>query len=140
MPDRRPAALLARAGSTALAALAGAVLGIVGSFTHQSLPPLGIVLALGTAAMLLTGVRVTTRGRLPTVAAAALLGVVMALLAPVSPSGSVVIPGNLLGYSWVVGVGVIALLALAWPDVQRPHRAAPSSIYESPEEKEPTAP
>ncbi|WAB81785.1 DUF6113 family protein [Microcella daejeonensis] len=134
MPEPRPIALLGRAGSTALAALGGAVLGLVGSFTHQSIPPLGIVMALATAATLLLGVRATTRGRLPTLAAALLLGGVVGWLAIPSPSGSVIIPGNAPGYAWILGLGIIALLVLAWPDVQRPHRAAPTSIETTPEE------
>ena len=134
MPDCRPVALLTRAGSTALAALSGAVLGIVGSFTHQSLPPLGVVLALATAVLLLVGVRVTTRGRLPTLAAALLLVGVAGWLALPSPSGSVIVPANPAGYVWSLGVVVIAMLVLSWPAVQRPLGGAPDIIGSSPEE------
>ena len=134
MPERRPVALLARIGSTALAALAGAVLGMVGSFTHQSLPPLGVILALVTAALLLVGVRATTRGRLPTAAATLLLSGVAGWLALPSPSGSVIIPANLPGYAWSFGIVLIALIVLAWPAIQRPRQAAPDSIASPAEE------
>jgi len=134
MPEHRPVALLARIGSTALAAFGGAVLGVIGSFTHQSLPPLGVILALVTAALLLIGVRATTRGRLPTAATALLLGGVAGWLALPSASGSVIIPANLPGYAWSFGIVFIALIVLAWPAVQRPRQAAPGSITSSAEE------
>ena len=42
--------------------------------------------------------------------------------------GSVLVPGNLVGYAWLLGVAMIALVVIGWPSIQRPPRRAPDTM------------
>ena len=129
-----------RLGVLALASLGGAVLGLMGSFTHQSLQPWGVAIALITVALYLSGLRVWAGDRGPASLAAAGIAAVSGFLAMPDAGGSVVIPANFAGYTWTLGVVLIALLVLAWPRVQRPPRRAAGSIeVPASEEKDATA-
>ncbi len=130
-----------RLGVLALASLGGAVIGLMGSFTHQSLPPVGLAIALVTVGLYAAGLRVWGDDRGPALAGAFGVSAVTLGLSSPGAGGSVVIPGNLLGYGWSFGLMLVALLILAWPRVQRPPRREAGSIEEPPsEEKDPTAP
>ena len=103
---------------------AGAVLGLVGTFAHQSLPPIGVSIALITVALYVVGLRAWGGVRTPAVAGAVGVGFVSGLLATVT-GGSVLVPANTVGYAWLVGIAGVAFVALAWPHVERnPQRAA----------------
>ncbi|KQV24500.1 hypothetical protein [Yonghaparkia sp. Root332] len=132
---------LHRIGVLALSSLSGAAVGLVGSATHQSLPPVGIALALVTTALLLSGLRAWGDDRGPAVAGAFGLGSVALALATPGAGGSVLIPGNPLGYGWTLGIMLIALVVLAWPRIQRTHRRPAGSIEPTaPDQKDPSAP
>ncbi len=127
-----------------MAILGGVVIGLMGSFTHQSVQPWGAAIALSTVALYLSGLRAWGDDRGPAGAGAIGIAGVSAILAAPGADGSIVIPANAAGYSWSLGLVLVALIVLAWPRVQRPHRRPTSSIEttapDRPEEKDPTAP
>lgn len=132
---------LRRLGEIAVATLGGAVIGLMGSFTHQSVQPWGIAIALATVALYLSGLRAKGDDRGPAAAGAIGIAGVSGPLAAPGAGGSIVIPANAAGYAWTLGLVLIALLVLAWPRVQRPHRRPAGSIESTaPEEKDPPAP
>lgn len=126
-PDFARMGSVGRFGVVALCLGGGAVLGLIGTFAHQSLPPVGIAIALVTVALYVVGLRVWGGVRTPAAAGAAGVGFVSAGLATVI-DGSVLVPGNTVGYAWLIGITVIAFLTLAWPHIQRPPRRLPDTM------------
>jgi membrane-bound ClpP family serine protease len=121
------------------AACVGALVGVVATFAHQSMPPLGIALALITSAVFLIGVRLAAPSRAGVVGAViGLLGVTTILAA--DSGGSLVVPGNPVGYTWLVGVMALSAITVSWPRVQRPPRRPRASMNENLSEKETVAP
>lgn len=129
----------ARGGVLILCLALGGVLGAIGTLVHQSLPPIGVVLALGTVGVYLAGLRAWASVRGP--AAAGTLGValVSALLA-LPWGGNLLIPANAVGYLWTFGVPLVALLVLAWPNTAGFSRPRAVSMGVPLEEKDATAP
>ncbi|UTT61716.1 hypothetical protein [Microcella humidisoli] len=117
-PDFARMSALERAGVAALCLGGGVVLGLIGTFAHQSLPPIGVGIALITVALYIVGLRAWGGVRTPAAAGALGVGGVSALLATAT-GGSVLVPANTVGYAWLVGITAIAFLALAWPHIQR---------------------
>lgn len=107
-----------RAGVAALCLGAGALLGLIGTFAHQSLPPVGVTIALLTVALYVVGLRAWGGVRTPAAAGALGVGLMSGLLATAT-GGSVLVPANAVGYTWLFGITGIAFLALAWPHIQR---------------------
>jgi hypothetical protein len=129
----------AQAGTLAIVLLVGAVLGFIGTFFHQSLPPIGLIVALGTVGLFLAGLRSWASVRSP--AATGALGVAgMSALLSLPAGGTVLVPVNVIGLAWTFGVALIALVVLAWPDTARLSRVRAVSMGETPEEKDSTAP
>lgn len=123
-PDYPRMTVTARMGVLALCVGAGTVLGLLGTFAHQSLPPIGVALALATVALYIVGLRAWGGVRTPALAGSVGLGLAIALVTPAT-GGSVLIPGNTGGYTWLGGMGVVVFFALAWPHVQpSPQRGA----------------
>lgn len=130
-----------RVGLLAVGALLGALVGLVATFAHQSMPPLGISLALMTSTVFLVGARLASPSRAGVVGAAAgLLGVTTLLAAPAAAGGSLVVPGNTVGYAWLIGVMAVSAVIVSWPRVQRAPRQRAASMNESLNEKETAAP
>lgn len=128
-----------RAGILAASLLGGSILGFIGTFFHQSWPPIGVTLALGTAGMFLAGLRAWASVRGP--AAAGALGIAgMSALLALPAGGTVLVPANLVGYAWTFGVALIALVVIAWPDTAGFSRLRAVSMGEPAEEKDPPAP
>ncbi|ROR67489.1 LmbE family N-acetylglucosaminyl deacetylase [Agrococcus jenensis] len=107
--------------------LAGAIVGTVGTFSHQQVP-WGIALSLLAALGLIVGVRAASGSRQLTFAA--VLGVlgVVALVA-IDPLGRgafgterAIVPANLPGWLWTIVPAVASFVALAWPDAEAMRR------------------
>lgn len=129
-PDFARMSALARLGVLALCLAGGAALGLVGTFAHQSLPPVGVAIALITVALYLVGLRAWGGVRTPAAAGSIGVGLVAGGLAT-AVSGSVLVPANTIGYAWLIGITGIAFLALAWPHLQRVPQTAPDTMEES---------
>jgi hypothetical protein len=112
-----------RVGVLALCLGGGAALALVGTFTHQSLPPVGVAIALITIGLYLAGLRAWGGVRPPAAAGAIGVALVAGPLATIT-SDSVLVPANAVGYAWLGGIAVISLIVLGWPSIQRvPQRA-----------------
>jgi hypothetical protein len=120
----------ARVLNLALLFLLGVLVGTVGTVAQQStitvagVPlPWGLALGLIAVGCLLAGVRLVTEGRSMAIAAA--LGIVapIVLFSFTSQGGSVLIPENPFGLTWVVAPVVLAGVIVAWP-ATRARRAA----------------
>jgi hypothetical protein len=129
-PDYSRMSALERTGVAALCLGGGAVLGLIGTFAHQSLPPVGVVIALITVGLYIVGLRAWGGVRTPAAAGALGAGLVAGLLATAT-GGSVLVPANPVGYTWLIGITAIAFLALAWPHIQRAPRP-PADTMEGP--------
>lgn len=115
-----------------LAIAAGATVGALGTVNHQfgllvGEEPwaIGVVLSLLLAGLLLAGLRLVTRGRWLALLAGGAMVAVVALMATLSPGGSVLVPNNPAGVAWVYGVPILVAIIIGWPRVQRAvHRPA----------------
>jgi N-acetyl-1-D-myo-inositol-2-amino-2-deoxy-alpha-D-glucopyranoside deacetylase len=104
------------------AALAGVVVGLLGTAAHRYSPvllgvpvPVGLTLGVAAVAALLLGLRCVLPSRSYAVAAAVgLLAAVVVLSLP-GPGGSVLFPDSPLSIIWTFAPAVIAVLVLAWP-------------------------
>lgn len=141
--DARRAALSRLALRLAFAAggaLIGMLVGTVATFAHQSMPPLGVILALLTSIVFLVGTRLAAPTRAGVVGASlGLLGVALVLAAP-GNGGNLVVPGNTVGYVWLIGIVAASAVIVTWPRIQRAPRPRAASMNESIEEKEPVSP
>ena len=121
-PSFADSGLASRIGSCAVALLLGAFSGALLTFAHQATAdvagvqvPWGIVAAIIITVSLLVGLRLVFGTRL--VAAFAAIGMIAAvvILSIQSAGGSLLVPGNTLGFVWVFAPVVIAIVVLAWP-------------------------
>ena len=129
----------AQAGTLAVVLLLGTVLGFIGTFFHQSLPPIGLIVALGTGGLFLAGLRSWASVRSP--AATGALGVAgMSAILSLPVGGTVLVPANAVGLAWTFGVALIALVVIAWPDPARLSRLRAVTMEGPAEEKDSTAP
>lgn len=113
---------ISRGLSWIAAALVGVVYGTAGTIAHSltwGAIPVGLIVAGIACAALLTAVRALTHDRGATVATAiGMLGMVMVISGP-GPGGSVIVPNSPLGQIWIILVGAVALLVIAWPNLKR---------------------
>ncbi|WP_425844728.1 PIG-L family deacetylase [Agrococcus sp. TSP3-2-1] len=121
-PERRTRWSLRVAGF-----LAGVVVGVVGTFSHQQVP-FGIVLSLLAAVGLIAGVRAASGSRQLTIATVVGLVGIVALVA-IDPLGRgawgterALIPANLAGWLWTLVPAAASFVALAWPDAEAMRR------------------
>ncbi len=107
--------------------LAGAVVGAVGTFSHQQLP-WGIALSLLAAIGLIVGVRAASGSRQLTFAAVlGILGVIA--IVAIDPLGRgafgterALVAANLPGWLWTLVPAAVSFVALAWPDAEAMRR------------------
>jgi hypothetical protein len=105
--------------ASVFAAVIGAGVGIITTFTHRLLPPLGLILGLLIVGALIAGFRLVFDSRI--IAGAAALGVLgaVAVLALPGAGGSVIVSDGILGYIWVLGTPLIAATVVVWPGFRR---------------------
>ena len=116
-----------RIGSCVVALLLGVFSGALLTFAHQAAVdiadvqvPWGIVAAIIITVALILGLRLVFGTRLVAAfAAVGLIGAVVALSIQ-SAGGSLLVPGNTLGFVWVFAPVVIAIVVLAWPRMGPP--------------------
>ncbi|WP_168203747.1 DUF6113 family protein [Humibacter ginsenosidimutans] len=112
--------MLTRVVTAVVMVVAGIAFGVLGTVVHSSTVgsadfPWGIVVALLALACLLVGIRLLSSGRLSTACAALGALVAIAVLSQQSFGGSVLITNSVIGWVWMAGAVVIALLAVSWP-------------------------
>ena len=131
-PDFARMPLPWRVGVVALCLGGGAVLVLVGTFAHQSLPPVGVGIALVTIGLYIVGLRAWGGVRTP--AAAGSIGVA-AIVGPLATAGgsTVLVPANTAGYVWLGGVTAIVFFALAWPHIQQAPRRPADTMEQYPD-------
>lgn len=120
-------ALATRVLPHALAFATGAATGFVLTFTHGhylvdvagATLPLGLLGGLAIVAALLAGMRLAFAERSAPSAAAAGVILASAALALPSANGSLYGPGDPVGYAWVVGPALLAIVIIGWPSPQR---------------------
>lgn len=136
-------------GGVLVAAIAGLLVGTLGTFKHQAGidaltgtgVPYGLVLALAMVAAVLLALRVVFGTRL--YAAAAGVGVVAAvvLFGRPGPGGSEVVPPGPVGLVWWIAPPVLALLVVVVPGRRRrAHSPGADGILDVPAEEEDPAP
>lgn len=119
--------LTARIFSIVMAAITGAAVGFVLTFTHRQyvvelggIPiPLGLIAGLAIVAALLAGMRLAFGERIAPIAAGAGVILASAVLAFPGASGSVLVFDDPVGYAWAVGPTVVALVVIGWPAPRR---------------------
>jgi hypothetical protein len=104
--------------ASVFAAIIGFGVGIITTFTHRQLPPLGIIAGLVIVGALIAGFRLVFGSRIIAGAAAVGVLVAIAVLALPGVGGSVVVADGILGYLWVIGTPLIAVAVLAWPGIR----------------------
>jgi N-acetyl-1-D-myo-inositol-2-amino-2-deoxy-alpha-D-glucopyranoside deacetylase len=115
---------LARGFTVVLSFAAGAAIGFVLTFTHRQYVvelgpvtvPLGLLGGLAIVAALLAGMRLAFGERLPPIAAAAGLLVGAGILVLPGNNGSLYLETDPLGYIWVLGPTILAIVIIVWPD------------------------
>jgi hypothetical protein len=94
----------------------GAIIGIVVTLHHRSVPPWGVVLALLVVAAWGGGLRLITPGRGATLAGLLAMLTAQFVLAAGSQT-SIIVGAGALGYVLTLGSVMVAVVALAWPEV-----------------------
>ena len=121
--------MLLRTLTAVILGIVGLVFGMLGTVVHSATIgtwqlPWGIVVALLALACLLGGVRLLSDGRLYTACAALGALVAIAVLSQPSFGGSVLILNSVLGWIWMAGAVVTALVAVALPGGAKRVRAS----------------
>lgn len=110
-----PALSWSTIGKAVLTLVLGVVVGLMGTVMHRSIQPWGLVLSL----LLVLAAAVTERafGGLVTWIGFALgLGTAILALSQTGPGGDVLVPaGQKIGLVWLVGAGVVAVVAMLLP-------------------------
>jgi hypothetical protein len=114
----------------------GVFVGVVTTFTHRQLPPVGLAAGIAIVGCLLAGARLVFGSRIVAGAAAAgLLGAVAVLSLP-GAGGSVVVSDDAAGWTWAIATPLIAAVVLAWPRMRpapaRAVAAAPAAAAAPP--------
>jgi N-acetyl-1-D-myo-inositol-2-amino-2-deoxy-alpha-D-glucopyranoside deacetylase len=101
-----------------LSLVVGGLFGAIGTVAHQDGAgrfPYGVILALALVAALMIGFRTVFETRLVGLVTSIGLTVMNLLLSQTSSGGSILVPGNAIGYIWIGGSILIAGIVLAWP-------------------------
>lgn len=118
-----------------IALAVGVFVGLIATVNHQinvdvagARFPLGVIVSLAVCAGILAGARLYFGTRI--VAGCAALGIlaVVTVLAADGPGGSVLVPANTAGWTWMIGSAVIAVAVLVWP---QPKLRTPATMGKS---------
>ncbi|WOQ70292.1 DUF6113 family protein [Microbacterium limosum] len=122
--------LPARLGMWAIAAVAGAVYGVVGTVAHAStlgILPVGLVLSLIGAGSLVLAVRLLTDRR-AAIATTAGMTLAIVVFSGEGPGGSVIAPAGLPATIWTILCPLVAVMVVAFPQLpSAAPRSTPSS-------------
>ncbi len=127
---------LSRLLSWIAAALVGVVYGTAGTIAHSLMwgpVPIGLIVAAIACGALLIAVRALTHDRAATIATAlGMIGMLLIISGP-GPGGSVIVPNTPIGQIWIYVVCGIALLVIAWPNLNRsvPQQPRRSALHEN---------
>jgi hypothetical protein len=94
----------------------GVIIGIIVTLHHRSLPPWGVIAALLVVTAWGVGLRLTTPGRGATLAGLLAMLTAQFVLAAGSQT-SIIVGAGALGYVLTLGSVLVAVVALAWPEV-----------------------
>ena len=117
--------VVSRILTSLIAAVAGAVFGVVGTVAHAAawgVIPVGLLLGIVGSAALLLAIRLLV-DRWAAVAAGIGMTLAVILFSGEGPGGSVIAPSGLPAVIWTVACPLIAVLVVAWP--QLPARTPP---------------
>jgi N-acetyl-1-D-myo-inositol-2-amino-2-deoxy-alpha-D-glucopyranoside deacetylase len=89
----------------------------------------GVVVALGLVTALLVGLRLVFGTRVLSGLAAIGILISVGLLSLMSTGGSVLVPGNPVGWTWTFGAPVIAAAVLGWPRFSRERQGAAENVH-----------
>lgn len=114
-------------GSSILAGLGGALVGVLGTAVQQAVwrigtaieIPWGLLLAEAIMVTYLIGIRLRCESRVPVLIAGVALVVVTGLALLPAFNGSVVVPATWMGTVWSLAPGITALAIIAWPRFAR---------------------
>ncbi len=128
---------LARGFTVVLALGTGAAMGFVLTFTHRQyvveigplILPLGLAGGLAIVAALLAGMRLAFGERITPMAAAAGVIVGAGILVLPGTNGSLYREDDPLGYIWVLGPTLLAIVIIGWP-ARRVRSTSPAPTYE----------
>ena len=110
-----PALSWSTIGKAVLTLVLGVVVGLMGTVMHRSIQPWGLVLSL----LLVLAAAVTARafgGLITWIGFALGLGTAILALSQTGPGGDVLVPaGQKIGLVWLVGAGIVAVVAMLLP-------------------------
>jgi N-acetyl-1-D-myo-inositol-2-amino-2-deoxy-alpha-D-glucopyranoside deacetylase len=114
--------------------LAGALVGVLGTFKHQvgvsaatgAGLPIGLVLSLALVAAVLAALRVAFATRHWAVAAAVGVVSAVAVLSLPGPGGSAVVVANTVGVIWTVAPSILAAVIVGLPRLPRRQHSRPA--------------
>jgi hypothetical protein len=110
-----------------IAALAGAVFGVVGTVAHAATIwgiPVGLVLGIVGAGALMLAIRLLA-DRWASVAAGVGITLAVIVFSGEGPGGSVIAPAGIAAVVWTVACPLVAVLIVAWPEL--PQRTPPAA-------------
>lgn len=112
-----------------IAALAGAVFGVVGTVGHAATiwgVPIGLVLGIVGSAALMLAIRLLA-DRWAAVAAGIGITLAVIVFSGEGPGGSVIAPAGIAAVVWTVACPLVAVLIVAWPDFSATTRRSAGS-------------
>ena len=104
-----------------VSAVIGAVFGAAGTIPHASLAepvPVGLIISAIGCAGILVALRTLAQDRWAAAAGGVGMFAAVLLLSGRGPGGSVLVPDTPLAQIWMVVVGLIILVVVAWPDLR----------------------
>ncbi len=110
--------LFSRLPTFLIAALAGAVFGVVGTVGHAATIwgiPIGLALGIVGSAALMLAIRLLA-DRWAAVAAGVGITLAVIVFSGEGPGGSVIAPAGMAAVVWTVACPLVAVLIVAWPE------------------------